>query len=107
MHIGKKIEFLRKKQGLSQYKLAKISKVSQAYISDIEAGKKNPTIDKLEQICTGLRVTVTQLLSDNTENLSFEIKRLVESAKRLTPEQLQLLSKFIESLELKEDDPSE
>ena len=106
MLIGERIEYFRKKQGISQYKLSRLSGVSQAHISLIEAGKKNPTIDLLEQLCDALQITITQLLSDNTDGLPFEIKQLIESAKRLTPEQLRLLSEFIESLARK-DDPNE
>ena len=54
---------LREETGLSQLALAKRAKVSQAYISEIEAGqRRNPGIETLTKIAKALGVPVTELL---------------------------------------------
>jgi transcriptional regulator with XRE-family HTH domain len=53
----------REQKGLSQAQLAKLAKVAQGYISDLEAGsKKNPGIDVLKRLAKALGVPVTRLL---------------------------------------------
>jgi transcriptional regulator with XRE-family HTH domain len=54
---------IREPKGLSQLDLAKRAKVSQGYLSDLEAGeKKNPGIETLRKIAKALGVSVTELL---------------------------------------------
>jgi transcriptional regulator with XRE-family HTH domain len=54
MTIGKTLRMLRKKRGLSQQDVAEKSNISRTYISQIERGDRNPSIDILESIGTGL-----------------------------------------------------
>jgi transcriptional regulator with XRE-family HTH domain len=98
MDVGRRLESIRNQKGLSQYRLSKITGVSQPYLSGIEAGTKNPTLDKMEQICKGLEITLAQFVSEDTESVPFEIQQLVQKAKTLNPEQLKLLTQFINSL---------
>lgn len=44
----------RKMRGLSQFKLAELCESSQAYIAEIEVGKKFPSPDMIERIATAL-----------------------------------------------------
>lgn len=61
--LAKKIESLRKKQGLSQEKLARLANVSNNTIINIEAGINiNPTIETLRKIATALSVSVEDLI---------------------------------------------
>lgn len=61
-NLGKQLAFLRESKGLSQNKLAIISKVPQSAISEIEAGKrKNPGIFYLQQLAAALGVTLVEL----------------------------------------------
>ena len=54
--IGRALKRLREETGLSQLALAKRAKVSQAYISEIEAGqRRNPGIETLTKIAKGSR----------------------------------------------------
>ncbi len=48
--MGKNIRDVRKHLGLKQKKFAQSLNISSAYISDIEAGKKNPGIDVIEKM---------------------------------------------------------
>ena len=48
----------REKQGLSQNKLAKRLGVTQTFISEIERGRKNPSLDQFFRICQELQIKV-------------------------------------------------
>jgi len=61
--LAKRIESLRKKKGLSQEKLARLSDVSNNTIINIEAGINiNPTIETLRKIAEAFGVSVEELL---------------------------------------------
>lgn len=59
--VGARISELRRAQGLSQRKLAQMISMDHAYISKLEAGKENPSLDTLTRISTGLDVHIAQL----------------------------------------------
>ena len=48
----------REKQGLSQNKLAKRLGVTQTFISEIERGRKNPSLEQFCRICKELQIKV-------------------------------------------------
>lgn len=48
----------REKQGLSQNKLAKQLGVTQTFISEIERGRKNPSLEQFFRICKELQIKV-------------------------------------------------
>lgn len=48
----------REKQGLSQNKLAKRLGVTQTLISEIERGRKNPSLEQFFRICKELQIKV-------------------------------------------------
>jgi transcriptional regulator with XRE-family HTH domain len=61
--LGAVLKQIREAKGLSQLHLANRAKVSQGYLSDLEAGeKKNPGIETLRKIAKALGVPVTELL---------------------------------------------
>lgn len=62
--IGNRIRELRKSQKLSQQKLALMIGVERSYLAKIEAGKRNPTVDCLEKIATGLGLPLEAFFKD-------------------------------------------
>ena len=48
----------REKQGLSLNKLAKRLGVTQTFISEIERGRKNPSLEQFFRICKELQIKV-------------------------------------------------
>lgn len=57
----------REKLGWTQKKLSQVSGVSQTYISELEAGKFQPTIKILKKLSSALGVSITELLKEQEE----------------------------------------
>lgn len=55
----------RERLGWTQTKLAQESGVSQTYISEIEAGKSQPTIKVLRKLASAMNISVSELLDEN------------------------------------------
>lgn len=96
--IGKRIKEIRSKQKLTQLELADIIEKSYSYISYIETGKKQLSLETLIDIANALKVTADELLSTNIlyphrvkdefssilEDCStYEIKVITDTAKAL------------------------
>lgn len=62
--LGIAIKQLRNIQGLSQEKLAYETGVGRRYMSDIENGTRNISIDVLERIAKGLSMRASGLLNE-------------------------------------------
>ncbi len=60
--VGRNLKKYRLLREYSQDILAIRSEISRTYISDIETGKKNPTIFALWKLSKGLDVTVRDLI---------------------------------------------
>ena len=61
--IGNNHLRLRKLKGLTQEQVAERSGFSQKYLSDLERGKRNPTVITLYELACVFEVDVTELLS--------------------------------------------
>ena len=62
--IGSKIKKIREeKKNISQKELAKLTNLDATYISKIEAGKKNITIDTLSAICSALGISLKEFFN--------------------------------------------
>ena len=60
--LGKRIQELRKKTGLSQEKFALQIGMDRTYFASVEAGKRNIAIRNLKKIADGLGVSLSELL---------------------------------------------
>lgn len=67
MKVGKNIETLRKRAGLSQNALAKASGLSRMSIVRYETGERSPTIANLEKVASALCIPVKELLFIDAE----------------------------------------
>jgi transcriptional regulator with XRE-family HTH domain len=63
VRIGKRIKELRKARSLSQERLAELLEISPNYLSGIECGRENPTLDLLLRLATSLKVDVAALFN--------------------------------------------
>lgn len=59
--LGMRIRYLRKQKGLSQLDLSLEAEVNKNYISDLERGRRNPSILLLEKICKALGIDLATL----------------------------------------------
>lgn len=66
--IGKRIQTVRKKRGLSQFTLAGIVDRSPGYISYIETGFKSMSLETFVALANALQVSSDELLVDCLEN---------------------------------------
>ncbi|SHL00410.1 helix-turn-helix domain-containing protein [Flavobacterium xanthum] len=62
--FGQKVKILREAKGLSIENLANISNVDRNYISDIEKGKRNVSIEIIEKIINGLESDFETFFND-------------------------------------------
>ncbi|MFD1362317.1 helix-turn-helix domain-containing protein [Lentibacillus salinarum] len=97
MDIGKRIRNLRTAKNYSVTELANKAYISQSYLSDIEKGRTAPSIDKLKVICDSLDISLSEFFGTVPE-LPTELIRLVENARKLTDDEIRLLSNFLEAL---------
>jgi transcriptional regulator with XRE-family HTH domain len=101
MNIGTRITELREAKGLSTNALSKKAGVAQSHLREIENGNKKPGIEVLDKLCQGLGITLSDFFAvDDADDISLEMRRLVRAAKKLRPDQIELITKFIESINL-------
>jgi len=60
--VGRNFARLRREKGLTQEQVQERSGLSQQYLSDLERGKRNPTIITLYEISQALEVSHVELL---------------------------------------------
>jgi transcriptional regulator with XRE-family HTH domain len=60
--VGKNVRRLREKRGMTQEQFADRSGFSQQYISDLERGRRNPTVVTLFELAQALEATPVQLI---------------------------------------------
>ncbi len=89
--IGRRIKVLRKKRGLSQEEVASKADISPNYVSRMERGTENPTLDMLIKISEALNVELWELLDYKYE---VNLKALKEMLRHL-------INEIIEEDELK------
>ncbi len=61
--VGRNVKRVREANGLSQEVLAELSGFSQQYLSDLENGKRNPTVVTVYEIASALGVSHLELLT--------------------------------------------
>ena len=59
--LGMRIRYLRRKLHLSQEDLAFYAKINKNYLSDLENGRRNPSLEILEKIAIALNISLAEL----------------------------------------------
>lgn len=67
MHIGEKVKTIREKKKLSLRQLATIANINHAYLSRVENGKVNPSIETLSKIAKALNCDVADFFEKKIE----------------------------------------
>lgn len=95
-----RIKQLMEKKNITEYRLAKLSGLSQSTISNIFNRNTAPTIPTIEAICDGFGISMAQFFADDLENLVYlnqEQKEMFDAWSTLTAEQKDVICKLIES----------
>ena len=95
--IGNRIKTLRQTKGISQEELAEKTSLNTKYISSIERGKANPTLDTFIKIADALKLGIPELFS-----IEYEPKELAQLIAGLISEgdsaKLQLAAKVLNAI---------
>lgn len=81
--IGRRLRSIRTRLNLSQRRLARVAGVANATISQIEAGRLNPTVSLLKKILDGIPMSMSEFFADDfdaTERIFFRADELTEIA---------------------------
>lgn len=81
--IGRRLKAIRNRLGLSQRHLARVSGVANATISQIEAGRLNPTVGMLKKVLDGIPMSLSEFFVDDfeiAERIFFRAEELTEIA---------------------------
>jgi len=68
--VGSRLKELRVKNNLTQEQLSRVADIDRTYISDVENGRRNISIETLETLINGLNVSLAQFFNkDGFKNL--------------------------------------
>jgi transcriptional regulator with XRE-family HTH domain len=83
-NLGRRVRRFRTERGLSQEKAAEQSGISSKYMSDLERGEANVSVQVLERVAAALGTTSIDLLDNEHEAeravLVEEIRRFLDTA---------------------------
>ncbi len=63
--VGSNFARLRKEKGLTQERFAEMSGFTQQYVSDLERGKRNPSVVTLFHLASALSVKPAELVTEH------------------------------------------
>lgn len=96
--LGKRINQLRKSQGITSERLSEICEVNAVHIRQIESGSRTPSLPLFLKICNALHTSADFLLSDVLENPTMpdSVEQLGKQLKHLTPNQIDLVTGMLD-----------
>ncbi|HHW32481.1 MAG TPA: helix-turn-helix transcriptional regulator [Clostridiaceae bacterium] len=98
VNLGKNIARLRKLNNITSTELSNIVGIKQPYLSQIENGKRSPSLDVLQSIAKALNTTVSELLGEVPETLPDNMKRLVDTVKDLNNDQIDAIISMVKEM---------
>jgi len=98
--IGNRIRSIRRDRSLTQEALAEIAELNPKYISSIEIGKENPTIETLKKITDALKIKLSEVLQAEHEQTSeTELKKIiVNELENANMEKLKMTAKLVRAI---------
>lgn len=68
IEFGNRVKFFRiNKLKVSQEDFAKTIGIDRTYLSKIESGYKNPTLDTINKICDGLQISINEFFNEKID----------------------------------------
>lgn len=98
VNLGKNIARLRKLNNITATELSKMVGIKQPYLSQIENGKRSPSLDVLQNIAKALNTTVSELLGEVPETLPDNMKRLIDTVKDLNDDQIDAIISMVKEM---------
>ena len=98
--IGVRIKNLRRTRGYSQERLAEIIGINSKYLSSVERGQENPTLDLFIRLSQGLKVGIHEIFQIEQEGLRPKVlqKRLNDLVKEVKEGELARVIRILEAL---------
>lgn len=60
-NLGKRIRALRRDKGWSQVEMADLLAINRGYLSELETGKRDPSLSILRTIAEGLSISLSEM----------------------------------------------
>ena len=98
INIGNRIKEIRKSKNITASALAEQIGVAQSFISGIENGNKKCSLEMLDSICTCLDISLADFFREDNADIDPEFKKLLMASSKLTSQQRELITKFLETL---------
>ena len=94
---GKRIREHRESQNILQEKLAEMVEISNTHMSQIERGKKVPSLDAFVRIANALNIPADFILRDELSNSKpIFLNAITEKMENLTNEQVEFVTDLFE-----------
>ena len=111
INAGKQIKLLRVKKGLTQEEFSVAINTTQKYISEIENGKKRPSVQVYLKIANFFKVSLDTIFQDSltfdsdihTDTLTLRMKYLNDTDKQYLVDHADLFIKYIETIRKKDN----
>jgi len=68
--VGERLRLFRQQLGISQEQLAFKAGITPSYLGQVERGEKSPTIDSLEKVAKALNISLEQVFSKRSEDIT-------------------------------------
>lgn len=68
IQFGTAVRRLRREQNISQEQLADMCCLHRTYISDVELGKRNVSLENIEKMASALGISITKLFAEVENN---------------------------------------
>lgn len=101
MYLGINIERHRKAKKMTTVELASMAGVKPQFISQIENGKRTPSLKILQKIAGALNTTTSELLGETPEYVTADLKRLVDAAEGLNSQQVDVVISVVKEMNAK------
>ena len=97
--LGRRVRHYREKAGLSQIQLAEKANVSRPYVSQIENGVFNTSLETIISVANALQISIEDLLVDSLEVTKEERRSEVNNILLgCSPEEERILTKNMKDL---------
>jgi transcriptional regulator with XRE-family HTH domain len=98
--LGRRLQRLRRGRGWTQEQLAERIDINPKYLSSVERGEENPTLDLLLRLAEGLQVELPELFQyahegESRERLRQQVEGLIA---HLSEEELRRVVRVLEAL---------